>query len=114
MHAHNRLGQGDDYWRRWRGQLQLRRAVDQPGCVGGDSDGHHAAQGLRHYAEVLRGKRATQAAATEIHQKLVSEKTDELVRDVEQLGKFTAEEMKTLKRLLKSLRQPAQGRQRRP
>jgi len=57
-------------------------------------------------------KRAAQAAAAEIHQKLiVGEKAEELIRDVEQLGKFTAEEMKTLKRLVKSLRQPAEDNQ---
>ena len=55
-------------------------------------------------------KRAAQAAAAEIHQKLVlGEKAEELVRDVEMLGKFTAEEMKTLKRIVKSLREPAEG-----
>lgn len=54
-------------------------------------------------------KRAAQAAAAEIHQKLVvGEKAEELVRDVEQLGKFTAKEMKTLKRLVMSLRQPTE------
>lgn len=52
-------------------------------------------------------KRAAQAAATEIHQKLVvSEKADELVRDVEQAGQLTSEELKALKRLLNSIRQP--------
>lgn len=56
-------------------------------------------------------KRAAQAAAAEVHQKLVGDKADELVRDAEQLGKLTTEEMKTLKRLLKSLRQPAEGGQ---
>jgi integrase len=57
-------------------------------------------------------KRAAQAAAVEVYQKLVvGEKADELVRDVEQLGKLTDDEMKTLKRLLKSLRQPAQDDQ---
>ena len=55
-------------------------------------------------------KRAAQAAAAEVDQKLVvGEKAEELVHDVEQLGKSTAEEMKTLKRLLNSLRQPAEG-----
>jgi integrase len=54
-------------------------------------------------------KRAAQAAATEVHQKLVvGEKADELVRDAEQLGTLTAAEMTTLKRLLKSLREPAE------
>lgn len=54
-------------------------------------------------------KRAAQAAAAEIHQKLVlGERAEELVRDVESLGKFTAEEMKALKRIAKSLRQPAE------
>ena len=54
-------------------------------------------------------KRAAQSAAAEIHQKLVvGVKADELVRDVEQLGKLTAGEMQTLKRLLKSLREPAE------
>jgi integrase len=49
-------------------------------------------------------KRAAQAAATEIHQRLSGgENADELVRNAEQLGKLTAGEMKTLKRLLKSL-----------
>ena len=42
-------------------------------------------------------KRAAQSAA-EIHPKLVlGEKAEELVRDVESLGKFTVEEMRTLK-----------------
>ena len=54
-------------------------------------------------------KRAAQAAAAEIHQKLVlGEKAEELVRDVESLGKFTAEEMRALKRIAKSLRQPTE------
>ena len=54
-------------------------------------------------------KRAAQAAAAEIHQKLVlGERAEELVRDVESLGKFTAEEMKALKRIVKSLRQPVE------
>ena len=49
------------------------------------------------------------SAAAEIHQKLVlGERAEELVRDVESLGKFTAEEMKALKRIAKSLRQPAE------
>jgi hypothetical protein len=62
--------------------------------------------------KIYGARRAAQAAAAEIHQKLViGEKAEELVRDVEHLGKFTAEEMKTLKRLLKSLRQPAEGSQ---
>jgi hypothetical protein len=53
-------------------------------------------------------RRAAQAAAAEVHQKLVvSEKADELVHEVEQLGKLSAQEMKTLKRLLRSLREPA-------
>jgi len=60
-------------------------------------------------------RRAAQAAATEIHRKLViGEKAEELVCDVEQLGKLTADEMKTLKRLLKSLRQPAESEQSSP
>lgn len=60
-------------------------------------------------------KRAAQAAATEIHQKLVvGEKADELVHEVEQLGTFTADEMKALKRLVKSLREPAQSDQSNP
>ena len=54
-------------------------------------------------------KRAAQSAAAEIHQKLVvGEKADELVHDVEQLGKLTADEMQTLKRLLNSLREPTE------
>jgi integrase len=54
-------------------------------------------------------KRAAQSAAAEIHQKLaVVEKADELVHDVEQLGKLTAEEMQTLKRLLSTLRKPTE------
>jgi len=53
-------------------------------------------------------KRAAQSAAVEIHQKLaISERAEELVHDVEQLGKFSTSEMKTLKRLVKSLREPA-------
>jgi hypothetical protein len=56
-------------------------------------------------------KRAAQAAAAEVHQKLVvGEKADDLVRDVEQLGTLSPEEMKTLKRLLKSLREPAENK----
>jgi len=56
--------------------------------------------------------RAAQAAATEVYRKLVvGERADELVRDAEQIGKLTAAEMKTLKRLLNSLRQPADGNQ---
>ena len=52
-------------------------------------------------------KRAAQSAAIEIHQKLViGEKAEELVHEVEQLGKFTAEEMRTLKRIVRSLHQP--------
>ena len=52
-------------------------------------------------------RRAVQAAAAEVHQKLVvSEKADELVRDVEQAGQLTPEELKALKRLLNSIRQP--------
>jgi hypothetical protein len=47
--------------------------------------------------------------AAEIHRKLVlGEKAEELVRDVESLGTFTAEEMRALKRTAKSLRQPAE------
>jgi integrase len=54
-------------------------------------------------------KRAAQAAAAEAHQKLtVGEKAEELVHDVEQLGKLSAQEMKTLKRLLRSLREPVE------
>jgi hypothetical protein len=54
-------------------------------------------------------KRAAQAAATEIHQKLLlGEKAEQLVRDVESLGRFTAEEIRALKRIAKSLRQPAE------
>ena len=53
-------------------------------------------------------KRAAQAAAAEIHQKLLlGEKAEELVRDAEQVGKLTAEDMKTLKQLLRSLGQSA-------
>ena len=52
-------------------------------------------------------RRAAQAAAAEVHQKLVvSEKADELVHDVEQAGQLTPEELKTLKRLLNSMRHP--------
>jgi hypothetical protein len=52
-------------------------------------------------------KRAAQSAAAEVHEKLiVGEKAEELVRDVEHLGKLTDEELRTLKRLLGSLRQP--------
>ena len=52
-------------------------------------------------------RRAAQVAAAEVHQKLVvSEKADELVRDVEQAGQLTPEELKTLKCLLNSIRQP--------
>jgi hypothetical protein len=58
------------------------------------------------------GKRAAQSAATEVHQKLVvGEKAEELVRDVEQLGQLTAGEMKTLKRLLRSLHEPRKDTQ---
>jgi hypothetical protein len=54
-------------------------------------------------------KRAAQSAAAEIHQKLVvGVNADEVVRDVEQLGKLTTGEMQTLKRLLKSLREPTE------
>jgi polyhydroxyalkanoate synthesis regulator phasin len=57
-------------------------------------------------------KRAAQAAAAGIHQKLVvGEKAEELVHQVEQLGKLTAQEMKTLKRLLRSLREAAEEEQ---
>ena len=53
-------------------------------------------------------KRAAQAAAVEVHQNLLlGEKAEELVRDAEQVGKLTAEDMKTLKRLLRSLGQSA-------
>ena len=54
-------------------------------------------------------KRAAQSAAAEVHQKLVvGAKAEELVHDVEQLGKLTSGEMQTLRRLLKSLREPAE------
>ena len=39
---------------------------------------------------------------------MLGEKAEELVRDVESLGKFTADEMKALKRIAKSLRQPSE------
>lgn len=55
-------------------------------------------------------KRAAQAAASEVYQKLgVGERAEMLVRDAEQLGNLTAAEMATLKRLLKSLGEPAQN-----
>jgi hypothetical protein len=54
-------------------------------------------------------KRAAQAAAAEVHRKLVvGDKAEELFHEAEKLGTLTVEEMKTLKRLLKSLNQPAQ------
>ena len=57
-----------------------------------------------------KARRAAQAAAAEVHEKLVvSAGADELVRDVEHSDKLTADEMKTLKRLLKSLRKPAKA-----
>lgn len=60
-------------------------------------------------------KRAAQSAAAEVHQKLVvGEKAEELVRDVEQLGQLSPTEIKTLRRLLKSLRQPAETQQSSP
>ena len=46
----------DQVRQRPRPATELRRAVDQPGRVGRDPDGHHAAQGLRHDPEVLRGE----------------------------------------------------------
>jgi hypothetical protein len=54
-------------------------------------------------------RRAAQAAAAEVQQKLaLGERAEELVHDVEQLGKFSVPEMKTLKRLLRSLREPVE------
>lgn len=60
-------------------------------------------------------KRAAQSAAGEIHRKLVvGEKAEELVRDAEQQGKLAAGETRTLKRLLRSLLQPAEDVQNNP